>query len=125
MLGSVLPFDEETADRVSDYCEQKSTPITDILDKHWEWTRTHFSDADKMSSRLQGAWMIFTARDRKPKRGNVSSLLYHLYWSRPLIASNATQSWKLVVSVATVLLPGTKAPRIPKLRLSRWNLVQR
>jgi hypothetical protein len=22
-----------------------------------------------MSSRLQGAWMIFTARDRKPKRG--------------------------------------------------------
>ncbi|KAF3010364.1 hypothetical protein E8E14_009515 [Neopestalotiopsis sp. 37M] len=68
MLGSVLPFDEETADRVSDYCEKKSTQITDVLDKHWEWTRTHFSDADKMSSRLQGAWMIFTAKDRRPKR---------------------------------------------------------
>ncbi|KAK7955612.1 o-methyltransferase domain-containing protein [Apiospora aurea] len=68
MLGSVLPFSEEVADRVSEYCETRSTPITDTLQKHWEYTRTKFSDADKMSSRLQGAWMIFTARDRKPKR---------------------------------------------------------
>lgn len=69
MLGSVLPFSEENADRVSEYCEQRSTRITDVLSDHWEYTRSKFSDADKMSSRLQGAWMIFTARDRKPKRG--------------------------------------------------------
>lgn len=71
MLGSVLPFNEETADRVSDYCEKRSYNIPDVLNKHWEYTRTHFSDADKMSSRLQGAWMIFTAQDRKPKRGTL------------------------------------------------------
>ena len=69
MLGSVLPFTEDVADRVSEYCETRSTPITDTLQKHWEYTRGKFSDADKMSSRLQGAWMIFTAKDRKPKRG--------------------------------------------------------
>lgn len=68
MLGSVLPFSEEIADRVSEYCEDRSTAIPDSLGKHWEYTRTHFSDADKMSSRLQGTWMIFTAKDRKPKR---------------------------------------------------------
>ncbi|KAL2140869.1 hypothetical protein VTI28DRAFT_3160 [Corynascus sepedonium] len=68
MLGSILPFSEETADRVSEYCENSSLPITDALADHWEWTRTRFPDADKMSSRLQGSWMIFTARDRKPKR---------------------------------------------------------
>lgn len=69
MLGSVLPFSEENADRVSEYCEKRSTRITGNLSDHWEYTRSKFSDADKMSSRLQGAWMIFTARDRKPKRG--------------------------------------------------------
>lgn len=69
MLGSVLPFTEEIADRVSDYCEDRSTPIPKVLLDHWEWTRGKFSDADKMSSRLQGSWMIFTAKDRKPKRG--------------------------------------------------------
>lgn len=69
MLGSVLPFSEENADRVSEYCEQRSTQIPNVLAEHWDYTRTKFSDADKMSSRLQGAWMIFTARDRKPKRG--------------------------------------------------------
>ncbi|KAK8095675.1 o-methyltransferase domain-containing protein [Apiospora kogelbergensis] len=63
MLGSVLPFTEDVADRVSEYCETRSTPITDTLQKHWEYTRGKFSDADKMSSRLQGAWMIFTAKD--------------------------------------------------------------
>jgi predicted O-methyltransferase YrrM len=68
MLGSVLPFTEETADRVSEYCEKRSLQIPTVLADHWEYTRTHFSDADKMSSRLQGAWMIFTAKDRKPKR---------------------------------------------------------
>ncbi|GAB1213262.1 hypothetical protein ATERTT37_002411 [Aspergillus terreus] len=68
MLGSVLPFSEENADRVSEYCEKRSTRITGNLSDHWEYTRSKFSDADKMSSRLQGAWMIFTARDRKPKR---------------------------------------------------------
>lgn len=68
MLGSVLPFSEALADRVSEYCEDNSTAITDSLSEHWEYTRTRFSDADKMSSRLQGAWMIFTAKDRKPKR---------------------------------------------------------
>ncbi|KAK8043256.1 o-methyltransferase domain-containing protein [Apiospora phragmitis] len=68
MLGSVLPFSEEAADRVSEYCETRSTPITDTLQKHWEYTRGKFSDADKMSSRLQGSWMVFTANDRKPKR---------------------------------------------------------
>ncbi|KAK4656861.1 hypothetical protein QC762_207880 [Podospora pseudocomata] len=68
MLGSILPFNEETADRVSAYCEKNSHGIPDALVEHWEWTRTRFPDADKMSSRLQGSWMIFTARDRKPKR---------------------------------------------------------
>ncbi|KAF4547718.1 O-methyltransferase-like protein [Elsinoe fawcettii] len=68
MLSSVLPFDEDVAVRVSDYCEQNSTPIPKILLEHWEYTRDHFSDADKMSSKLQGSWMIFTAKDRKPKR---------------------------------------------------------
>ncbi|KZL74856.1 sam-dependent o-methyltransferase [Colletotrichum incanum] len=68
MLGSVLPFSEEVADRVSDYCEERSTPIPNVLLDHWKWTRGKFSDADKMSSRLQGSWMIFTAQDRKPKR---------------------------------------------------------
>jgi len=68
MLGSVLPFSEEVADRVSEYCEENSTVLPDTLVQHWDYTRTRFSDADKMSSRLQGAWMIFTAKDRKPKR---------------------------------------------------------
>ncbi|KAI1762256.1 putative SAM-dependent O-methyltransferase [Hypoxylon sp. FL1150] len=68
MLGSVLPFSEETADRISEYCEQNSTAIPDNLGEHWKATQSSFSDADKMSSRLQGAWMIFTAQDRKPKR---------------------------------------------------------
>lgn len=69
MLGSVFPFSEEVADRVSEYCETRSTPISDNLQKHWEYTRGKFSDADKMSSRIQWAWMVFTAKDRKPKRG--------------------------------------------------------
>ncbi|KUI65975.1 Caffeoyl-CoA O-methyltransferase [Cytospora mali] len=68
MLGSVLPFSEEVADRVGEYCEENSTRIPDVLAQHWEDTRVRFSDADKMSSRLQGAWMIFMAKDRKPKR---------------------------------------------------------
>lgn len=68
MLGSILPFDEEKVDRVSEYCEKRSLNIPDNLADHWEWTRTRFPDADKMSSCLQGSWMIFTARDRKPKR---------------------------------------------------------
>ncbi|KAK2007133.1 S-adenosyl-L-methionine-dependent methyltransferase [Colletotrichum eremochloae] len=68
MLGSVLPFSESVADRVSEYCEERSAPIPQVLLDHWNWTRSKFADADKMSSRLQGAWMIFTAKDRKPKR---------------------------------------------------------
>ncbi|KAH0420829.1 hypothetical protein CcaCcLH18_13790 [Colletotrichum camelliae] len=82
MLGSVLPFSEEVADRVSDYCEERSTPIPPVLLEHWNWTRSKFADADKMSSRLQGAWMIFTAKDRKPKRSSfqLASLLTALAW---------------------------------------------
>ncbi|KND89161.1 putative O-methyltransferase YrrM [Tolypocladium ophioglossoides CBS 100239] len=68
MLGSVLPFSEEHADRVSEYSEKRSAQIPKVLNDHWEWTRSKFSDADKMSSRLQGSWMIFTAQDRNPKR---------------------------------------------------------
>ncbi|KAI5867001.1 putative SAM-dependent O-methyltransferase [Durotheca rogersii] len=68
MLGSVLPFSEDTADRVSEYCELRSTAIPDGLKEHWLETQSSFTDADKMSSRLQGSWMIFTAKDRKPKR---------------------------------------------------------
>lgn len=75
MLGSVLPFSEETADRVSEYCEQRSLGISDVLAEHWEYTRTRFPDADKMSSRLQGSWMVFTAKDRKPKRGLITTPL--------------------------------------------------
>lgn len=77
MLGSILPFNEETADRVSAYCEKNSHGIPDALVEHWEWTRTRFPDADKMSSRLQGSWMIFTARDRKPKRSKQSLSITH------------------------------------------------
>lgn len=71
MLGSILPFSEEHADRVSEYSEKNSTQIPPVLYDHWKWTRSSFSDADKMSSRLQGSWMIFTAQDRKPKRGKL------------------------------------------------------
>lgn len=80
MLGSVLPFTEEHADRVSEYCEKRSQNIPRVLYEHWEWTRSKFSDADKMSSRLQGSWMIFTAQDRKPKRGKcIAGILpFHL-----------------------------------------------
>lgn len=79
MLGSILPFDEEKVDRVSEYCEKRSLNIPDNLADHWEWTRTRFPDADKMSSCLQGSWMIFTARDRKPKRSTCIPLPVHLY----------------------------------------------
>ncbi|KAH6658495.1 putative SAM-dependent O-methyltransferase [Truncatella angustata] len=94
MLGSVLPFNEETADRVSEYCEKRSTVIPDVLQKHWEYTRTHFSDADKMSSRLQGAWMIFTAKDRKPKRGTYISNLGEFI----LLCSGVTRAFRLYPS---------------------------
>ncbi|MCJ1367963.1 hypothetical protein MMC16_007101 [Acarospora aff. strigata] len=68
MLGSVLPFTPEVAERISQYCEENSTKLPASITDHWQWTSESFGDADKMSSQLQGQWMIFTAQDRKPKR---------------------------------------------------------
>ena len=50
------------------------------LHKHWEWTAQHFRDADihgnaeMMSSRLQGQWMIWMAEWIAPKRGQFSKI---------------------------------------------------
>ncbi|KAL1615418.1 putative secondary metabolism biosynthetic enzyme [Neofusicoccum ribis] len=64
-IGAKKP---EAADHVSQYCEEHSTELPERLAEHWAWTSQSFGDADKMSSKLQGQWMIFTAQDRKPKR---------------------------------------------------------
>lgn len=123
MLGSVLPFSEEVADRVSEYCETRSTPLPDALQKHWEDTRGKFSDAEKMSSRLQGAWMVFTAKDRKPKRG-MQPIVQHLGFLH-LLTSLATQFWRSAASAASAPWRGTRAPRTRRPRSSRWSSAPR
>lgn len=45
------------------------TVLPDVLAKHWQWTIDHCVDADMMSSRLQGQWMIWTSQWIAPKRG--------------------------------------------------------
>lgn len=42
------------------------------MKEHWDWTLKNFVDADKMSSSLQGQWMIFMAQWIAPKRGEFS-----------------------------------------------------
>jgi hypothetical protein len=122
-------------DRVSEYCEKRSLNIPDNLADHWEWTRTRFPDADKMSSCLQGSWMIFTARDRKPKRGTLHTpICPPLHASTPPLphtfasprgsgmAGNETNApcltkfWRLAASLATAPWPGTRVPRTPRPR---------
>ncbi|MCJ1360923.1 hypothetical protein MMC16_000018 [Acarospora aff. strigata] len=68
MLGSILPFTPEAASIVSEYCEKHSNSLPSSLQEHWDWTSKSFKDADKMSSHIQGAWMIFMAEDRKARR---------------------------------------------------------
>ncbi|PWY91341.1 putative SAM-dependent O-methyltransferase [Aspergillus sclerotioniger CBS 115572] len=68
MLSSILPFSPDLADRASQYCESHSDIPPDTLLAHWVQTTQKFGDADKMSSKLQGQWMIWLAEDRKPKR---------------------------------------------------------
>lgn len=68
MLESVLPFSPELAERVSDYCEKHSEELPEVLNKHWEWTINSCLDAEMMSSKLQGQWMIWTSQFLAPKR---------------------------------------------------------
>ncbi|KAK3171658.1 hypothetical protein OEA41_003742 [Lepraria neglecta] len=68
MLGSVLPFSPDLADRVSEYCEKHSEELPESLDKHWEWTVRTWMDAEMMSSKLQGQWMIWMSQWMAPKR---------------------------------------------------------
>ena len=91
MLGSVLSFSPDLAERVSQYCETHSegthlllrtlpmgyqaysqflsSALPKILDKHWEWTIHNRFDSEMMSSKLQGQWMIWMAQWIAPKRG--------------------------------------------------------
>jgi len=68
MLSSILSFTPDQAEEVSEYCETHSTALPNYLKHHWDWTLKNFVDADKMSSTLQGQWMIFMAQWISPKR---------------------------------------------------------
>jgi len=68
MLGSVLPFSPDLADRVSEYCETHSEPLPDKLEEHWNWTVRTWMDAEMMSSKLQGQWLIWMSQWIAPKR---------------------------------------------------------
>ncbi|KAL2059190.1 hypothetical protein ABVK25_000482 [Lepraria finkii] len=68
MLGSVLPFSPDLADRVSEYCEKHSKELPESLERHWEWTIRTWMDAEMMSSKLQGQWMIWMSQWMAPKR---------------------------------------------------------
>ena len=76
MLTSVLPFSPDLVDRVAEYCEKHSfangldtLALPESLDKHWEWTVRSWLDAEMMSSKLQGQWMIWMGQWIAPKRG--------------------------------------------------------
>lgn len=56
------------AAEVTDYCSKHTNGIPSSMQDVWQWTVKSFKDADKMSSPLQGAWMIFLAEDRQAKR---------------------------------------------------------
>ena len=47
--------------------------LPEVLDKHWDWTVRHYVDAEMMSSKLQGQWMIWMAQWIAPKRGQSAS----------------------------------------------------
>ena len=68
MLGSILSFSPELADRVSDYCETNSEGLPPPMHKHWDYTAESFGDADKMSSKLQAQFFIWLAQLLGPKR---------------------------------------------------------
>ncbi|OJD20861.1 hypothetical protein ACJ73_07801 [Blastomyces percursus] len=68
MLNSILPFTPEVAEEVSDYCLKHTNGVPRMMEEVWEYTAKSFKDADKMSSPIQGSWMIFLAQDRKPRR---------------------------------------------------------
>ncbi|KAL8877427.1 MAG: hypothetical protein Q9192_008668 [Flavoplaca navasiana] len=56
------------AAEVTDYSSKHTNGIPSSMQDVWQWTVKSFKDADKMSSPLQGAWMIFLAEDRQAKR---------------------------------------------------------
>ncbi|EEH46741.2 uncharacterized protein PADG_02839 [Paracoccidioides brasiliensis Pb18] len=68
MLNSILPFTPEAAEKVSGYCIEHTNGVPKMMEEVWEYTAKSFKEADKMSSPLQGSWMIFLAQDRKAKR---------------------------------------------------------
>lgn len=68
MLTSVLSFTPEMAATVTEYCTEVSDDVTPEMNELWDWTCGQFEDADKMSSPLQGATMMFLATLLKPKR---------------------------------------------------------
>ena len=94
MLASVLSFTFDQAAVVSDYCHEHSESkylqcflvlylvqsllmsnggpaLPQHIKELWEWTAKTFEDADKMSSLLQGQWMIWMAEWISPKRGTL------------------------------------------------------
>ncbi|CAL8584120.1 hypothetical protein XPA_009725 [Xanthoria parietina] len=74
MLESVLPFSPDLAKKVSEYCERHSEALPRQLHDRWEWTTGHYrgaeiyTNAEMMSSKLQGQWMIWMAQWIAPKR---------------------------------------------------------
>ncbi|KAI3319857.1 O-methyltransferase [Xylariaceae sp. AK1471] len=68
MLTSVLSFTPEMAEKVTEYCTESSTDVSNHMNELWDWTVEQFEDADKMSSPLQGSTMKFLAGLLKPKR---------------------------------------------------------
>ncbi|KAL2367739.1 hypothetical protein RJZ57_007894 [Blastomyces gilchristii] len=68
MLNSILPFSPEVAKEVSEYCLKHTNGVPQMMEEVWSYTAKSFKDADKMSSPIQGSWMIFLAQDRKPRR---------------------------------------------------------
>lgn len=58
----------EMAEKVTAYCTRNSRSVTSRMNELWDSTVDSFDDADKMSSPLQGATMMFLAELLKPKR---------------------------------------------------------
>ena len=54
--------------------------LPDSLERQWKWTLRSKLDAEQMSSKLQGQWMIWTSHLMAPKRGQ-------LHFSLTLFAS--------------------------------------
>ena len=91
MLTSVIPFtvrtwpkprlamqqlkvyQPEQAEMATAYCQKYTDGVTESMSEVWDWTKSQFEDADKMSSLLQGATNKFLAEILKPKRSTRSS----------------------------------------------------